>query len=292
MKDTKAMYSAIGLIAVLFWPLSALIVVLTDGINPFLYEFVDKLAIVVCFAIVFLFRWLVYRENPISDLKVVPLWFYIMGFFGIGIHGLTWVFAVQNAPPEQATLVIYQWPILVVVFSAISLGQKLRLSQIAGCCLGFIGLFVLMKGKGLSFDSFEFQSGHVYALICALSWSLFSAISARYPFIKQSYLGVIFFFTMLTNGLIWFFVYGAPVTSFENIMLAGGFGVLVAISYVCWDLGMKKGDTQFVALSGLFIPVLATLFLVLAGKAALTISLALAVVFIFSGIVLAKFGKI
>ena len=49
-----------------------------------------------------------------------------------------------HAPAVEANLLNYLWPLLIVLFSALTLGQRLRWPQIAGALLGFAGAALLV----------------------------------------------------------------------------------------------------------------------------------------------------
>ena len=93
-----------------------------------------------------------------------------------GFHVLYYL-ALQNAPPAQASLINYLWPVLIVLFAALLPGERLRWYHLAGVVLGLAGTAVmLVDGGGLSFGG-EYLLGYLAALGCALSWSGYSVLS-------------------------------------------------------------------------------------------------------------------
>ena len=48
-----------------------------------------------------------------------------------GYHAL-YFFALKHAPPVEASLVNYLWPLLIVLFSALLPGMRLRAGSVAG----------------------------------------------------------------------------------------------------------------------------------------------------------------
>ena len=69
-------------------------------------------------------------------------------------------------------------------------------------------------------------------------------------------------------------------------MLALGLGP-VGAAFFTWDIGMKKGDIQFLGVASYAAPLLSTLALVLAGYAQPTTILAVAALMIAGGAALA-----
>jgi len=149
---TKSSWGTAGGIAAAFiWSMTAPIVASAVGVDPFLYVGLgDGVG-----ALVFIVMWILRRQNPLPELKTVPIWLYALGVIGIGGHNLTWVAALQQAPPLEATLIIYTWPLLVVVLTTISLGQRFRWFHAVAGALGLAGIVTLLLGKGLSVGGFH-----------------------------------------------------------------------------------------------------------------------------------------
>lgn len=238
----------------------------------------------------FLLKWVFMNENPLSDLKSAPMWFLAAGLFGISFHEVTWVAALQQAPPLEATMIIYTWPLLVVIFSAKALGQKLRWYHLLGGILGLMGIFIMLLGRGLSLDHMALKSGHLWAILCSLSWSVFSAISARYDHFSINLLSFIFLVSSLINLVIWFFIFDSPPAPFSSLVLVGVAAIFTSSGYMLWDFGMKRGNAPFIGIVSFLTPVLAALFLVAIGKATLNAHLLLALTLVMLGIGITKYG--
>ena len=87
----------------------------------------------------------------------------IGGLFGY--HALYFA-ALRAAPPAQASLVAYLWPLLIVLFSALLPGERLRARHVAGAALGFLGAALLVGGADAAPGW-----GLLLALGCAFVWS-------------------------------------------------------------------------------------------------------------------------
>lgn len=275
-----------GIAAVFIWSLTAPIVASAVGVDPFLYVGLgDGVG-----ALVFLAMWIARRHNPLPELRTVPIWLYLLGIIGIGGHNLTWVAALQQAPPLEATLIIYTWPLLVVILTTISLGQRFRWFHAVAGALGLAGIIALLLGKGLAVGSFQLMPGHFWAVISALTWAVFSAMAARYPASSSNFLGVIFLASALINGSIWLFFLGAPPAPVSSLALLGTASIFFALAYAMWDFGMKKGNAQLIGVISFLTPVLTAIYLVLLGKAELTVYLVASLLLVVAGIGVAKYG--
>lgn len=274
-----------GLATVLIWSWAAPVVAYAVGIDPFLYVALgDGIG-----ATVFLLMWLALRQNPLPELRQVPLWFYCLGLIGVGASNLAWVAAIQQAPPLEATLIIYTWPLLVVIFTTITLSQRLRWYHVAGGAFGLAGIVALLMGRGLGSQGFQLAPGHFWAAVSALSWSIFSAISARYPYQSSNFLGVVFLLTAVVNGCIWYFK-GAPPAPAQSLLIAATAAIFFTSCYAMWDFGMKHGNAQLIGVVSFLTPVLSAVYLVMLGMADLTSYLIISLVLVVTGIGVAKYG--
>jgi drug/metabolite transporter (DMT)-like permease len=279
--------TASGVAAVLVWSLTAPVVAIAVGVDPFLYIALgDGIG-----ALVFVAKWIVLRQSPLAELRRIPLWFYALGLVGIGLHNVTWIAALQQAPPLEATLIIYTWPLLVIVFTTISLGQRFRWYHMAGGILGLAGIAALLAGRGLDLAGFTLMPGHGWAVVCALSWSIFSAVSARYRFRSSDFLGVVFALSALVNGTLWYVWMGAPPAPVPSLWIVAVSSIFFAAAYAFWDFGMKRGNAQLIGAASFLTPVLAAVYLVLLGKAELSVFLFAALALVVAGIGIARYGE-
>ena len=98
----------------------------------------------------------------------------IGGLFGY--HALYFA-ALALAPPVEANLLNYLWPLLIVLLSAPLLGMVLGWRRLAGVGLGFGGC-ALLVGDGASSPP-DALTGFACAVAAALTWALYSVLSRR-----------------------------------------------------------------------------------------------------------------
>ena len=108
-----------------------------------------------------------------------PVW--AVGIGGLfGYHALYFA-ALRRAPPADASLIAYLWPLLIVLFSAALPGERLHPRHVIGAALGFAGAATLFLSKGVSFAAAGGPAlrGYGLALCCAFVWSGYSVLSRR-----------------------------------------------------------------------------------------------------------------
>ncbi len=162
----------IGLTAVLMW--STLGLFTAGSVPPFLLNGL-------CFGLFALLALasMAFRPGAVralrQPLKVWP--FGIVGLFGFHFFYFT---SLRNAPPVDTNLINYTWPLLIVLFSGLLPGEKLRWNHLTSAALGLIGAALLVtRGTGLSFEGNGL--GYLAACCASLFWSSYSVLSRRLP---------------------------------------------------------------------------------------------------------------
>src|SRR4051795_4076945 len=138
---TSRTATLIGLTAILMWSLLAVLTVATGKIPAF------QLA-ALTFAIGALVGFLTRLGRPgaARALRQPPL-AWMVGVGGLfGYHALYFL-ALRFAPPAEAGLLNYLWPLLIVMFSALLPGERLAPHHVIGAVLGLVGTIVLFAGS-------------------------------------------------------------------------------------------------------------------------------------------------
>jgi len=219
-----------------------------------------------------------------------PMW--LVGVGGLfGYHALYFA-ALRRAPPADASLIAYLWPLLIVLFSAALPGERLRLRHVLGALLGFAGAATIFVAKGADFGSggANVWMGYGLALACAFVWSGYSILSRR---LNGAPTEAVAGFCLATAALaaICHFAFEStvvPANAAEWLAIAGlGIGP-VGLAFYVWDYGVKRGDIKLLGVAAYAAPALSTLILVAAGVAPATPALGLACLFIVGGAVVAS----
>jgi drug/metabolite transporter (DMT)-like permease len=263
--------TSIGFTAILLWSLLALFTAASGTVPPF------QLA-----AMTFLVGGLVGvaswfgRGQGLKVLRQPPaVW--ALGVVGLfGYHALYFA-ALRLAPPAEAGLINYLWPLLIVVFSAFLPGERLRAAHMTGALLGFAGVVVLIAGRGALDARAEYVPGYLCAFACAFFWSGYSVLSRRFGEVPTD---AVAGFCLATAALslvchLLFETTAWPETAIQWLaVLALGLGPVGGAFYV-WDIGVKRGDIRLLGVASYAAPVLSTLILVATGYAEPTLTLAL-----------------
>ncbi|HLG47171.1 MAG TPA: EamA family transporter [Reyranella sp.] len=230
------------------------------------------------------------RGLPWTGLLYWPGRVWLLGVGGLfGYHALYFA-ALQLAPPAEANLVNYLWPLLIVLLSAPLAGERLGWPHLVGAVLGFAGVALLAIGRGVSFTG-TYAMGYALALGCAFAWSLYSVLSRRFG---ETPTDAIASFcsaaAILSLGCHWLFeptVWPATPVAWLAV-LALGVGPTGGAFYL-WDHAVKRGDIRALGALSYAAPILSTALLVICGLAPATLALLLAALLVTVGAVLAAF---
>src|SRR5215211_1665606 len=164
----------VGLIAIALWAILALMTAASGNTPPF-----QLLAMTFCIAAVLGAASWPFRPGAAHALRQ-PLRVWVLGVGGLFGYHAVYFAALKNAPPAETSLIAYLWPLLIVLFSALLPGERLRAAHVAGALLGFAGAIALFAGRGAFEARSEHLAGYLCALACAFVWSTYSVLSRRF----------------------------------------------------------------------------------------------------------------
>lgn len=290
----KTAATLIGSTAVLMWATLALFTTLTGDIPPF------QLA-AMAFGVAFVMSCVKWAFTLRASLKALrqPWSVWLFGICGLFGYHFFYFMALKNAPPVEAGLIAYMWPLAIVVCSALLPGETLRWYHVVGAVAGLVGTVVLVLGgndDGLGFDA-RYTLGYVMAVLCAITWTSYSLISRRFGTVPTDIVGgycgasavlslvchMVFEETLWPQWESWGGSWGGEWIA----ILALGIGP-VGAAFFTWDYGVKNGHIQALGASSYAAPLLSTFLLILCGFGDLTWSVAGACALIVGGAVVAS----
>ncbi|CCD99179.1 EamA family transporter [Bradyrhizobium sp. STM 3809] len=268
----------IGLTAILMWSLLALLTVATGKIPAF------QLA-AMTFAVGGLVGMLTWIGRPAAPRSLrQPALAWAVGVGGLfGYHALYFL-ALRFAPPAEAGLLNYLWPLLIVLFSALLPGERLAVHHVIGAALGLIGTALLFMGNGASFAADQLP-GLAAAFVAAFVWAIYSVLSRRLKAVPTDAVAGFCLATSLFAAVVHAAIEPTvwPDGAVQWLAVAGlGIGPVGAAFYA-WDVGMKRGDIRVLGAASYATPLLSTAFLILAGYAKPSAAIAVAALLIAGG---------
>jgi drug/metabolite transporter (DMT)-like permease len=217
-------------------------------------------------------------------LRGIPLAVHLLGVYGLFAYHFCLFLALRLAPPVEANLINYLWPLLIVVLSPVILkGTVLTPRHVAGALLGFAGAALIVSGGAVEFAREAF-AGYALALAAAVIWSTYSLLTRRIAKYPTSTVATF----CLVSGLLSLGCHAlfeptyVPSLSDLPYLVWIGVGPMGAAFYL-WDRAMKKGDARVIGTLAYLTPVLSTLLITIFGEGRLTLTSAMAMPMVVGG---------
>ncbi|MEZ5728352.1 MAG: DMT family transporter [Burkholderiaceae bacterium] len=212
-------------------------------------------------------------------------WRVAPGALAIGVAGLfgyhlMLFLALRLAPPVQANLLNYLWPLLIVLLSPVFLpGLKLTLAHLVAGLLGLAGATLAISTGSVSGKGDAL--GYVLAAGAALVWACYSLSTRRLPPYPTAAVGLFALVSAaLSFGAHLLLEPGASLSAHDLGWLAAiGLGPMGA-AFLLWDAAMKRGDPRTIGVLSYLTPLASTTMLTLYRGEALSAALGLATLLI------------
>ena len=284
MSMARRLATLIGFAAVLMWALLALLTAASGRVPPFQLAAMSFLLA----ALVGISSW-PFRTGAWRALRQpLPVW--LLGVGGLFGYHFFYFTALRNAPPLEAGLIAYLWPLLIVLLSAFLPGERLGWHHLAGALAGLAGtVLVITDGRGFDLSP-DYLPGYASAFVGAMIWATYSVLSRRHAAVPTDAVAGFCLATALLAGLchvaleetVW------PARPLEWLAVAGLGLMPVGGAFYAWDHGVKHGDIRIIGASAYVAPLLSTLALVVTGYGRFTTTLAIAALLIGFGALLAS----
>ena len=223
---------------------------------------------------------------PLARQWKVPASTLALGVYGLfGFHFLLFI-ALRHAPPVEANLVNYLWPLLMVLLAPVFLpGLRLRPAHVVAAGVGFAGAAIAILGAGGAAGGWSW--GYLPALGSAFIWASYSLLTHRVRAFPTAAIGLF----GLVSGLLslachWVLEAPASLVAKDwTLLVVMGLGPLGA-AFFLWDKALKLGDARHIGILSYLTPLASTALLMVVSGRALTGSIALAAVMIIGAAVI------
>jgi len=260
--ESKAGYTCIGFCALVLWALSAVIV-----------SELDRIPTLELTAIVFFMAFLISAGKLCLFQQwkriIQPKYIYVIGAFALFVNQIGYVYAIKCCPPEQAEVIYYLWPIIVLFISSYFIEKNGHtIIALLSASLGLIGIYLLLTdGQGLGEIRPENTPGYFFALLSALAWVVFSLFTRYNPSISLDMNGI---WCGLAVPVAWILHLMTEETVIPSnyewaLMTIIGIGILT-ISLLMWSAGMRHGHITILGALSYATPLISIAMLIFTGK--------------------------
>ena len=219
----------------------------------------------------------------------VPASTLALGVYGLfGFHFLLFI-ALRHAPPVQANLVNYLWPLGIVVLAPLILpGVRLGTHHVLAALLGFAGAALAILGRSEGGGGAAWAWGYLPALGSALIWSTYSLLTKRVAAFPTAAIGGFAALSGALSLLCHALLEPAVDLSLRDGMLIAALGLgPLGGAFFLWDAALKRGDPRQIGVLSFLTPLLSTLTLLTLRGEWPSVSVAVAAAMIVGAAVLA-----
>jgi drug/metabolite transporter (DMT)-like permease len=209
-----------------------------------------------------------------------------LGVYGLFAYHFLLFIALRHAPPVEANLVNYLWPLFIVVLAPVVLpGVALRLPHVLAALLGFGGAAIAIAGGRELSGTLAW--GYLPALAAAFIWATYSLLTKRVAAFPTTAIGLF----GLVSGVLSLLCHGVlePAVSLQArdwaLLAVLGLGPLGA-SFFLWDKALKLGDARHIGILSYITPLASTALLLVVSDRPFSWSIAVSTAMIISAAVM------
>lgn len=275
-----------AIITVLIWSTMAAVskMLLTDIPN------LETLCISSIFAVLFLLLMNL-KNGTVKEMRKYSLKDYgIMaglGFVGLFLYSALYYYGLMQLSSQEACIVNYLWPIMLVVFSCIILKEKLTIMKGVAMIFSFVGIVILSTGNVGTSDSNAIW-GIISCIIAAACYGLFSVLNKKADYNQNIAMMVIWLVVVICSGGLGFLVEDwVPIRGLQWLGMIWLGVVIDAVAYLLWALALQGVEnTAKIANLAYLTPFLSLVVSAILLKEQIEIRAFIALAFIIGGILL------
>ena len=270
---------------VLIWSTLAAMVKVLLGDMPNL----QMLAISSVFAFVFLLI-LNLANGSMKLMKQYTMKDYLkmagLGFLGLFVYSALYYYGIGQLTSQQACILNYLWPIMLVIFSCIILREKMTVMKGVAMVCSFIGIIILTVGMDGTAGSGNVAAGVTSCIIAAACYGLFSVLNKKADYNQNIAMMIIWLTTAVCSAALgvcteqW-----VPIRGAQWLGLLWLGVVVDAVAYLLWALALNEAEnTATIANLAYLTPFLSLIVSAIFIKEKVDITAVVALVFIIGGI--------
>ena len=226
----------------------------------------------------------------------VPLRVLALGIYGLFGYHFCLFMALRLAPPLQANLVNYLWPLLIVLLAPLFVrDSRLTARHVIGGFLGFAGAAVAIVGGRIAVDgtaaataSTDATLGYALALLAAFMWATYSLLGQRMRQTGTPFPTAAVGLFCLVSGALSLLCHATLEAPYR--FTTGDVLPLVALAigpmgaaFFLWDAAMRRGDARVIGTLAYLTPLISTALLGLADPTGLGWPIVVALVLVVGG---------
>lgn len=169
----------------------------------------------------------------------------VSGMFAMGL----WFAALQRLSFSEATAIIYAAPLIMVVFAATMLGERVRIYRWSAVAIGLVGVFIILLPQlRTGFDIFD--NAAAMGALLALGAAFFMALTSvfvRQLALTESALTIVLYFLIAGSFVTLLTLPTWVMPTWEEAMLLVVIGILGGIGQLFLTQAFVYAETSLIA---------------------------------------------
>ena len=226
------------------------------------------------------------RELTVKDYGIIAG----LGFLGLFMYSALYYYGLTQLSSQDACILNYLWPIMLVICSCILLKEKFTIIKGAAMFCSFLGIVVLSTGNG-NIAGGNTAAGICSCIVAAACYGLFSALNKKANYNQNISMMIIWLVVAVCSaalGLVtetWKPIEG---TQWLGIIWLGV--VIDAVAYLLWAMALQGVEnTAKIANLAYLTPFLSLVVSAVVLKEQVQMRALVALIFIVGGILLQSF---
>lgn len=280
-------------ISILFWGSTAAVsTLMMDELSSMSIVCYGGLAATVFLFLVNLFTGRLKQLRGLKPAELLRLG--LLGLLGMFFMNLSLYFGLARLKAQQAFIINYLWPILIVLFSCLLLGQRMTGRKALALLLSFFGVAIVAT-EGNFADLGQVDMMGVLACVCgAVCYALFSVLNIKLVTCDKFVAMMIYYGATTLTALLALLASGPlPALTLPQVGGVLWIGVLTnGLGYTTWALAMDRGDTAKLSNLAYLTPFVSLIYIWILLHEPIGMSSYVGLVFIMAGVLVQNMGDI
>lgn len=187
------------------------------------------------------------KREKIGSIKNI-LKMSCLGFIGFFLYNLFYLMGIDLLPSQQAMIINYLWPAMIIVFSCIFLKEDITVKKVTAVILSFVGIIVVAINGNVETLLKSNIKGVCFCLCASVCYGFYAALNKKQKYNKEIAMMFAFGVAGITATVI--SIAKGSISQISADVLPGLiYDALVvnAVAYTSWMLALEYGNTAVIS---------------------------------------------
>jgi len=200
-----------------------------------------------------------------SKLSISPLML-LVGSFAVAGTSALYIYSFKLAPPVHVELIMYVWPVLVLLGNVIFFGEKFSIKALSSVLVSIIALFMLHFDNQQWSYGFSFNLGYMTVFAAAITWTCYNLYTKHKSYIIHEMMGIYCGVGAVFIVSLHFLFEPTVIPNKTEIILLLSMGFFSQwFAYQAWDYAVKNTAPATLANLAYATPILSVILLTISG---------------------------